>query len=89
MSEQESEKKKYSYFVDETKYDTEHSVITGAFVKSQIQNFDPQYQLWVEGQHGQPDRQVVDTDSFDLAAVHGHLKFFIVPPANFGGCHAP
>jgi len=81
----EHEKKKYSFFVDETKYDTEQSAITGSFVKSQIPNFDPTYQLWIElhGQ-GQVDRQVADTESFDLAAAHGHLRFFLVPPANFG-----
>lgn len=80
----EPEKKKYSYFVDSTKYDTEHSSVTGAFIKSQIAGFDPTYGLFLEGQGNTPDRQASDTDSFDLAAAHGHLKFFTAPPANFG-----
>ena len=75
---------KYSYFVDTNKYDTELKIVSGAYIKSRIENLDPTYALWVEGRGGEKDRQVSDSDSFDLAAEKGHYRFYLVPPANFG-----
>lgn len=79
---EKGEKKKYHYFVDDIKYDTEDGSATGALIKSRLPDFDPNYQLVLEGRGQDPDRVIGDGDSVELAPPPP--RFYTVPPANFG-----
>lgn len=79
-----SEKKKYSYFVDDVKYDSEEPTITGALIKAKIANVPAGYALVLEGHGHEDDKPVTDTMVIDLASAHGHPHLFLKPPANFG-----
>jgi hypothetical protein len=78
----ESERPRYVYFVDGTKYEFEASSITGAQIKAKVSNYNPTFQLFLEGKGGQPDRVIGDSDSVDLA--HGAAHLYTAPPATFG-----
>lgn len=81
----EQKKKKYHFFVDSIKYENDNSSITGAEIKAMITDFNPAYQLFIEGQGNDADKPVSDADGFDLNPAHGGiLKFYTVPPATFG-----
>lgn len=72
----------YQHFVDGVKYESEEGSITGAQIKSKIPNFNPQFQLFLEGKGGEPDRQIGDSESVDLTKGAPHL--YTAPPATFG-----
>lgn len=76
--------KKYSYFVDDTKYESDQPTITGALIKAKIPNFTPGYLLVLEGHSHEDDTPVTDTTVVDLGSEHGHPHLFLKPPANFG-----
>lgn len=78
------EKKKYSYFVDDQKYDADEPTITGALIKAKIPNYPAGYVLVLEGHGHEDDTPVTDTTVIDLASAHGHPHLFLKPPANFG-----
>jgi hypothetical protein len=80
--ESEAEKKKFSYFVDDVKYDSAEPTITGALIKAKIPNFPAGYTLVLEGHGHDDDKPVTDTTIVDL--THGHPHLFLKPPANFG-----
>lgn len=86
MSEKEQGKKPkdFFYFVDNVKYETEHSSLTGAQIKAQIPNFDPNYGLFLEGPGNEPDQQIADDMSVSLEKDKGPRRFFTVPPTTFG-----
>jgi hypothetical protein len=76
---------KYHFFVDATKYETEKASLTGADVKATVPDFNPAYQLFLEGTGNDPDRIVADSETITLdPAGHGVRKFYTVPPATFG-----
>jgi hypothetical protein len=75
---------KFFYFVDDKKYESNSSSVTGAEIKAKIPNFDRSYALYVEGEGSDPDRQVADTDAFDLEHHKAPYRFYTVPPATFG-----
>ncbi len=76
--------KKYTYFVAETKYETEQQVMTGRQIKDGIVNFPVGYALWLDG-HGQdPDRLIGDDTAVDFEAQKGTEHFHLSPPGNFG-----
>jgi hypothetical protein len=79
----EHHKKEYDYFVDGKEYKTEDSALTGAQIKARIPDFNPSYQLVLEGRGGRPDKVIGDNDSVDLN-VHPACHFYTVPPATFG-----
>ena len=80
-----AEHPKFFYFVDNIKYESTSSSITGAEIKSRIPNFDPQYSLFVEGHGNEPDQLVNDNQSFSLEVPHGGpRRFYTAPPATFG-----
>ena len=79
----QSDKKHYPYFVDGKEFNTTDSALTGAQIKSRIPDFDPAYQLVLEGRGGQPDKVISENDSVDLN-VHPPCHFYTVPPATFG-----
>jgi hypothetical protein len=76
--------RKFEYFVDGTKYETEQSALTGLQIKSRIPNFNPQYLLFLEEPGDKPDRLINDGDTVDFATHHGVAKFYTTPPATFG-----
>lgn len=78
--------KKYFFFVNDEKFDTDEEVVTGAYIKSRIANLPPGSALEMEGQGNDPNKVIGDADSVLLKLGHGHgpLRFTTVPPANFG-----
>lgn len=84
MAEQNDPKKKYFYFVNNDKYETDLPQLTGAQIKARIPNLDPTLQLSLEGHGSQPDRIIADNETVSFTGEHGPLRFTLVPPANFG-----
>ena len=86
MSNTEHEKKedKYFYFVDNVKYETESSALTGAQIKAQIPNFNSTYALYLELPGDEPDQLITDTTTVTLEKEKGPKRFYTVPPATFG-----
>lgn len=82
----EKPSKTYFFFVGTTKYETELSVVSGAYVKSRIADLPSGSGLDLEGQGNDPDVSFSDTDTVSLELGHGQgpRRFNIVPPANFG-----
>jgi multiubiquitin len=76
-------KKHYTYSVDGKEYTTTDSSLTGAQIKARIPDFNPSFQLVLEGRGGQPDKVIGSDDSVDLN-VHPPCRFYTVPPATFG-----
>ena len=75
----------YPYQVDGQPYASEQENVTGAYIKSQIPNFNPAYALWLEGQGKEKDRLITDSETVNLDPAHGgEKKFYTVPPATFG-----
>jgi hypothetical protein len=77
--------KKFHFFVDNKKYETDKSSLTGADIKAMIAGFNPAYQLYLEVSGAGEDRPVADSEAISLdPAGHGVRKFYTVPPATFG-----
>lgn len=74
-------KKRYSLFIDATRYETDSRSITGAEIK-QLAGITPTYQLFLEEVGDTPDRPIADSEGVDLEGEEKH--FFAVPPATFG-----
>ena len=72
----------FHYFVDDKKYETDDGTSTGAQIKARLPDFDPNYQLVLEGRGQNPDRVIADNESVDLAPPPP--RFYTVPPATFG-----
>lgn len=80
-----AEKKKYHYFVDGTKYETDQENVSGAYIKQHIPNFNPAYALFEEGHGQEKDKQINDDNTVNLDPEKGGVKkFYTVPPATFG-----
>jgi multiubiquitin len=80
MGEKEHEKK-FHFFVDGTRFDTDEESITGAEIK-RLAGIDPTYQVFLEEEGDTPDKQISDAEAVNLG---GRIKhFFAVPPATFG-----
>ncbi len=78
------DQKKYIFFVDKDRYETDQSTVTGAFIKALIPNFDRSYQLFLENPGDEPDQLIGDDTSVSLEKEHGPRRFYTVPPATFG-----
>ena len=76
--------KKFFFFVDNVKYESDLPMLTGAQIKAKVANWDPAYGLLLEGHGKEPDRLISDTDSVSLEKENGPLRFTRVPPATFG-----
>lgn len=79
-----SENKMFSFFVDNQKYETAKSSVTGAEIKAMIPGFDPSYSLFLESPGNEPDKLVQNSTSVSLDTDKGPCRFYTVPPANFG-----
>jgi hypothetical protein len=73
--------KKYEFFVDAKRYETEKPHLTGAEIKA-IAGAPANYQLFLEEEGDKPDRAIPDGETVDLQGKIKH--FFAVPPATFG-----
>ena len=76
--------KVYTYFVNQDKYESELSSLTGAQIKARIPNLEPGTLLSLEGHGKDPDRIILDDESVNLDTEHGPARFTLVPPATFG-----
>ncbi len=84
MSQGHEKKEEFDYFVDNIKYETDQSALTGAQIKAKISNFDPSYSLYLEGHANEKDTLVTDDMSLSLVKEKGPKRFYTVPPATFG-----
>ncbi|MFA5833947.1 MAG: hypothetical protein WDA22_10780 [Bacteroidota bacterium] len=75
---------KIFFFVDNKKYETEKTTLTGGEIKAMISGFDPSYSLFLEGPGDEPDRLINDSETISLEKDKGPKRFYTVPPANFG-----
>lgn len=79
----DKKKPNFHYFVDGTKYETESAALTGVQIKSRLPDFNPQYQLVLEGHAKEPDKVIGDSETEDLTS-NPPKHFYTVPPATFG-----
>ena len=70
------------FFVDNKKYDTDHTALTGIQIKT-IANVPANYQLFLEEQGSAPDRPIPDSESVRLDDPPPK-RFYGVPSATFG-----
>jgi TolA-binding protein len=83
VAEGEHQQREFHYFVDEVKYTTKSSTLTGAEVKANIKDFNPAYSLFLEGGGKNADKLFTDTDAISLLDCD-EPHFITVPPATFG-----
>ncbi len=80
--EKPDKKTKYDYFLDGTKRESEISSISGAAIRAHLPAEKAGYAIYLESHGNDPDQLVNDGDRFSLEK--NPLKFYSVPPANFG-----
>jgi hypothetical protein len=73
---------KYFFFLDNTKYESDSSSITGADVRAKLPPEKAGYAIYQESHGNDPDLLVADAAGFSLEKTP--LHFYSVPPANFG-----
>jgi hypothetical protein len=75
------DQKRFEFFVDAKRYDTDQASLTGAQIKAQA-GVQADYQLFLEEEGDKPDTPISDSEA---VALSGRVKhFFAVPPATFG-----
>jgi hypothetical protein len=72
------------FFVDGQKYETDQEVLTGLQIKAKVANWDPSFDLSLEGHGHDPDQLIQDDQPVRMDQGHGPLHFSSVPKANFG-----
>jgi hypothetical protein len=83
-SEHEREhEKRYHFFVDAKRYETEKSSLTGTEIKT-IAGVTPTYQLFLEEEGDTPDKPITDSETVVLKEGEDTRHFYAVPPATFG-----
>ncbi len=81
-NDKEKPNKKYHYFVDNDRFDTDDSTTTGALIKIRLPEAKRSYSLYREGHGNNPDELINDETSVSLDKGAEH--FYTVPPASFG-----
>jgi hypothetical protein len=76
--------KRYFFFVNGTKYETDQAKLTGLQIKARVSDWDPAHDLVLEGHGDDPDRVIADDETVELDHPHGPRRFSSVPKANFG-----
>jgi hypothetical protein len=76
--------KKYEFFVNGTKYETDQSQLTGLQIKARVPDWDASHDLVLEGHGNEPDQIIRDDEMVSLETDHGPRHFSSVPKANFG-----
>jgi hypothetical protein len=82
MNEQE-QKKRFHFFVDAKRYETDKPSLTGAEIKA-IASITPTYQLFLEEEGDRPDKPIPDSEAVHLTEGEHIRHFYAVPPATFG-----
>ena len=77
--------KKYVFFVNGQRFETDQSSLTAAQIKARVSGVEEGDVLSLEGKGDEPDQIFKDDDVIDLTKDHGPLRFTIVPSASFGG----
>ena len=75
--------KRYHFFVDARRYETERSSLTGAEIKA-IASVTETYQLFLEEEGDTPDKPIADSETVVLKEGEDTRHFYAVPPATFG-----
>ena len=81
---------KVFFFYLDTKIDVDEESLTGARIKEEIENkiaeFDPAYELVLEGRGAEADKPIANDELIDLSHGHGDgpRRFFSRPPTSFG-----
>lgn len=76
--------KKYIFFVNGTKYETDQAALTGLQIKARVPDWDQSHDLVLEGHGNDPDVVIQDNEVVSLEKDHGPPRFSSVPKANFG-----
>lgn len=76
--------KKYFYFVDGTKYDSNEPSMRAADILSRVPNAEPGDKLSIDGQGDDPDRLLNDDDRVEFEKDKGPVRMTLVPSASFG-----
>lgn len=76
--------KKYIFFVNGEKYETDQSELTAAQIKARVPNVEPGDKLSLEGHGDEPDEILQDDQVVSLEKEKGPRRFTIVPSASFG-----
>lgn len=82
-TERHEAKEKYEFSVDGRHYSSESEVLNGAQIKARA-SVDPTFGLFLEGQHGTPDKQIRDDEEVNLQKGKHKNEFYTMPPATFG-----
>jgi hypothetical protein len=84
LEEDKHHEKKIEFFfrLDDKKYESKNSTITGADVRAKLPPEKAGYAIFLESQGSDPDKQITDSESFSLE--NQELCFYSVPPATFG-----
>jgi|LakWasM103_HOW12_FD_contig_71_100899_length_784_multi_9_in_0_out_0_1 hypothetical protein len=75
---------KYSYFVDDVKYEWNEPTITGKQIKDRIPGLDPTYGLTLEGHGNDADTPIQDGTVVSLEKEKGPKRFYTAPSGTFG-----
>lgn len=84
MNTDASKSKKYHYFVNNDRYESDLASLTGAQIKARIPDIQPNTGLSLEWHGNDPDRLIGDDEVVSLESHGGPLRFTLVPPATFG-----
>lgn len=82
--------KKFFFFYLDVKINVDAEQMAGAQIKHAIKagvaDFDPSYELVLEGSGAASDKPIADDELVDLSPGHGHgpRRFFSRAPTNFG-----
>lgn len=71
------------YFLDDEKVEVNLPSTTGAAIRANLPADKAGYAVYLESRGNDPDQLVNDADSFELEKT-GKLRFYSVPPADFG-----
>lgn len=76
--------KKFAYFVDGERFETDVPVVSGAFLRAKLPTAKRDFGLYVEGAGGSPDQWVDQATKVSLEGESGPRRFFTAPQAMFG-----
>lgn len=76
--------KKYFYFVDGTKYDSNEPSMRAGDIRARVPNAEPSDKLSIDGHGDDPDRLLNDEDIVEFEKDKGPVRLTLVPSASFG-----
>lgn len=77
--------KLFDFFVNDKKYETDQPSLTGLQIKAKVPDWNPGYDLVLEGHGHDPDRIIADNEVVLIDTKQGGPpRFSSAPKANFG-----